>query len=170
MKGFRMLAAALPLAALLGGCGGDAAKGAAAKDSAAAARASAPKPAATCGLLSLQEVEKITGMTLVPGPVNPDLQGYSRCEWSVTPGKSDGIILVVNREGRLRDYATAPGAAPLAGFADSASWSPRLHQMAVKRDTGTIAVSMVPDSSKKAWGERILHTALERLKEPNAKR
>lgn len=159
-----MLVAALALGAALAACGGGTGKGAAANDSAAAALASPPKPAAACGLISLQEVETITGMSLVPGPLNPDLQGYSRCEWSITPGKSDGIILVVNREGHFKDYATAPGAHPLRGFADSASWSPELHQMAVKRDTGTIAVSMMPDSSREQWAERILHAAIDRLK------
>jgi len=155
--------AALAVAALavaaLAACGGGGGKAPARPDTAAVA----VTPAAACGLISLQDVQAATGLKLVPGPTSSDLRGYSECEWSLTPGKTDGIVLVVNREGKFSDYATAPGAAPLGGFGDSASWSPTVHQLAVKRDTGTVAVSMLPDSSKKAWAEKIMRTVLERL-------
>ncbi len=148
--------------AALAACGENAGKTAARLDTAAAATAAAP--AMACGLISLQEVQAATGLKLVPGPVSADLRGYSECEWSLTAGKTDGIVLVVNREGKFSDYATAPGAAPIRGFGDSASWSPTVHQLAVQRDTGTVAVSMLPDSSKRTWAEKIMRTVLERLK------
>ncbi len=158
MKRLVLVLAAAGLAA----CGGERGNTAARTDSALVARP--PAPAMACGLISLQEVESATGLKLVPGPTSADLRGYSECQWSITPGKTDGILLVVNREGKFRDYATAPGAAPIRGFGDSASWSPTVHQLAVKRDTGTVAVSMLPDSSKRAWAEKIMRTVLQRLK------
>ncbi len=157
MKRLALVLAAAGLAA----CGGEQGNGAARRDSALAARP--PAPAMACGLISLQEVESATGMKLVPGPTSADLHGYSECQWSIMPGKTDGVLLVVNREGRFADYATAPGAAPLRGFGDSASYSPTVHQLAVKRDTGTVAVSMLPDSSRKVWAETIMRTVLKRL-------
>ncbi len=155
------------LAAALAACGGSGGKAGAAPDSGQAA-AGPPAPARACGLVSLQEVQAATGLRLVLGPTSTDLRGYSECEWSLTPGKTDGIVLVVNQEGKFSDYATAPGAAPIRGFGDSASWSPTVHQLAVKRDTGTVAVSMLPDSSKRAWGEKIMRTVLARLKATGA--
>lgn len=151
----------------LAACGENAGRTEAKLDSAAAA-ARPPAPAMACGLISLQEVQAATGLKLVPGPGSPDLRGYSECQWSLTPGKIDGILLVVNREGKFSDYATAPGAAPIGGFGDSASWSATVHQLAVKRDTGTVAVSMIPDSAKQAWAEKIMKTVLERLKATGA--
>ncbi len=162
MKRLVLVLAAAGLAA----CGGEQGNTAARADSALVARP--PAPAMACGLISLQEVKSASGLKLVPGPTSADLQGYSECQWSITPGKTDGILLVVNREGRFRDYATAPGAAPIAGFGDSASYSPTVRQLAVKRDTGTVAVSMLPDSSKKAWAEKIMKTVLARLKATGA--
>ncbi len=147
----------------LAACGEEASKTAARADTAAMA-AQASAPATACGLISLDEVKAATGLQLVPGPASADLRGYSECEWSLTPGKTDGIVLVVNREGKFSDYATAPGAGPIGGFGDSASWSPTVHQLAVRRDTGTVAVSMLPDSSKRTWAEKIMRTVLERLK------
>ncbi len=162
----RLAIVGLALAALAA-CGEEASKTAARVDTTAAR---APAPAAACGLISLDEVKAATGLRLVPGPVSADLRGYSECEWSLTPGKTDGIVLVVNHEGKFSDYATAPGAAPIRGFGDSASWSPTVHQLAVQRDTGTVAVSMLPDSSKRAWAEKIMRTVLERLKATGATR
>ncbi len=156
---WRMAAAAV-VAIGTAACGGGKPQANATRDSSAVAA----KPAEACGLISLQEVTAITGLKLVPGPVSQDLQGYSECQWSLTPDRTDGIVLVVNRQGKFSDYATAPGAGPLKGYPDSASWNPKLHQMAVKRDTGTIAVSMLPDSAKKAWAASIMKTALGRLK------
>ncbi len=150
-------------AAAVAACGGSGGRAGGARDSVAAA-AGPPAPAQACGLISLSEVQAATGLKLVPGPASADLRGYSECQWSLTPGKTDGIVLVVNREGKFSDYATAPGAGPITGFGDSASWSPTVHQLAVKRDTGTVAVSMLPDSAKKAWAEKIMNTVLERLK------
>ncbi len=158
----RRVIGGLALAALAA-CGEKASRTAARADS-AAAQTRPPARAFACGLISLQEVQAATGLKLVPGPASADLRGYSECEWSLTPGKTDGIVLVVNREGKFSDYATAPGAGPIRGFGDSASWSPTVHQLAVKRDTGTVAVSMLPDSSKRAWADRIMRTVLERLK------
>ncbi len=151
----------------LAACGEEASKTAARADT-TAAEMRAPAPARACSLISLQEVQAATGLKLVPGPTSADLRGYSECEWSLTPGKTDGIVLVVNREGKFSDYATAPGAGPIGGFGDSASWSPTVHQLAVKRDTGTVAVSMLPDSSKKAWAEKIMRTVLPRLQATRA--
>lgn len=155
---------ALVLAAALAACGQDSRQMATRVDTARLAAAPPAPPSMACGLISLEEVQAATGLKLVAGPSSPDLRGYSECQWSLTPGKLDGILLVVNREGKFSDYATAPGAAPIGGFGDSASWSATVHQLAVKRDTGTVAVSMIPDSAKKAWAEKIMKLVLERLK------
>lgn len=136
----------------------------AAIDSATAARVvQAQKVSSACKLITLQEVRQITGLSLVQGPPYGDMQGYSECDWSVTPSKTDGIVLVVNAQGKFSDYATAPGAAPIKGYGDSASWNPKVHQLAVKRPTGTLAVSMIPATAKKEWADSIIKTVLGRL-------
>jgi len=156
-------AMALIAAGALVACGGKGAGHARAGRDSAAIAAKPAAPAEACGLITLPEVQEVTRLKLVPGPVSEDLQGYSSCEWSLTPGKTDGVVLVVNREGRFADYSTVPGSLPVKGFGDSASWNPGIHQLAVKRDTGTVSVSLMPDSAQRRWAERIMRTVLGRL-------
>lgn len=125
-----------------------------------ATRASAEPRA--CRLLSLEEVEKVTGLRLVPGPQAPDYPWYSRCEWAITAGRTDGVVLVVNQQGKFSDYSTVPGSTPVSGFGREAIWNPGVQQLAVRRDTGTVSVSFVAPAQKK-WAEALMHTVLSRL-------
>lgn len=137
--------------------------GAGAARSAGPAATSASAEPRACRLLTLQEVEKVTGLELVPGPQAPDYAWYSRCEWAVTAGRTDGVVLVVNGQGKFSDYSTVPGSTPVSGYGREAVWNPAVQQLAVRRDTGTVSVSFVVKPAQKRWAEELMRTVLGRL-------
>lgn len=151
--------AAVTLILAVASCSRPAKKSSEAADSAAA---KPPAAALTCGLITLDEVQKITGEPLKPGAPTPDFKGYSICQWD-KPAGGGAITLVVNQDGNFFNYQNVPGAIVVTGVGEDAVWNPMTHQLGVKLSTGTLSVNFLAEPYNRDWAEQIAKTALGRL-------
>ncbi len=154
--------AVLAAMVVLGACGGGGGskQGKVRAAPADSARAAPPVEAQACQLVPLAEVAAITGLELKLGEKTADYLGYSRCQWDPTAGKPTGILLVTNESGQFSDYSNVPGATPVQGLGLEAVWNPRVRQLAVRREKGTLSVSFLSDPAQRPWAEKIARAAL----------
>ena len=131
---------------------------------ASATPAAAPQlEAFACTLISIPELERVTGWTtLEPGAVTEDYRGYSRCDWR-HGGLVSFLALVVNDHGNFEDYRKVPGAVPVSGVGEAAVWNPVTRQLGVQVSPGTISVNFLGGVARKEWAEEIARTVIRAL-------
>ena len=115
-----------------------------------------------CDLLTRVDIKTATGREVGAGIVTNDYMGVSQCRFD--QADSTQVVMVsLHQQGDIENYRKVPGAADVAGLADAAVWNPQTMQIAFRRDSAVVSVSLLFEGAEQRMARELAEIALRQL-------
>jgi hypothetical protein len=115
-----------------------------------------------CGLISPEELSRITGNTFKAGVNSTTLPEVMRCTFP--RGGGGGISIILHLNDATAEYRSMAGMVAVPGIPDEAWWSPQVTTFVDRKGSQVLVVGFnFSGGDQKKWGEAIIRAILPKL-------